>query len=205
LYQGVDDRYSPAGCALRTTSPPPNAVRAWNDGTIPRLAAAAIAGQVSVVAVLADALLDAGCEDEGLMDHLRQPVEHPDWCWAIHSAALPVTRRNADGRAPEVAPTPPRATSGARRMGGVRLGERERHLLLDLSGVLVGWSRQAPESAADTRSGREVTRRALRRLESLGLVRSEGGRPTLTDLGRTVTATYQRELVSGGRIRWGRN
>jgi ribosomal protein S19E (S16A) len=87
-------------------------------------------------------------------------------------------------------------------MRGIRLGERERYLLLDLSGDLAEGSRRAPEPAADTRSGREVMRRALRRLESLGLVRSEGGQTTLTDLGRKVTATYRQELASGKRIRW---
>jgi hypothetical protein len=107
LYREVGHSYSPLRCALTPTTPPPDAVRAWSDGTVPRLAAAAIAGDAAALLMLPDALLDAGCEDEGLMDHLRQPVEHPDWCWALHSAALPVTKKGDAGRAPEVAPPPP--------------------------------------------------------------------------------------------------
>jgi hypothetical protein len=69
----------------------PPAVLAWNEGTVPRLAEAIYedrklpegtfdAGRLSI---LADALLDAGCEDEGLLAHLRSPGPHVRGCWAV--------------------------------------------------------------------------------------------------------------------------
>jgi hypothetical protein len=35
------------------------------------------------LAILADALLDAGCDDEGLLAHLRGPGPHVRGCWAV--------------------------------------------------------------------------------------------------------------------------
>jgi hypothetical protein len=35
------------------------------------------------LAVLADALLDAGCESEELIQHCRQPGPHYRGCWAL--------------------------------------------------------------------------------------------------------------------------
>jgi hypothetical protein len=48
----------------------PPAVLAWNDGTIPRLLAAC-AGRPELRPILADALLDAGLDDDELLDVLR--------------------------------------------------------------------------------------------------------------------------------------
>jgi hypothetical protein len=33
--------------------------------------------------ILADALMDAGCDDEALLNHCQQPIEHVKGCWAI--------------------------------------------------------------------------------------------------------------------------
>jgi hypothetical protein len=33
--------------------------------------------------ILADALMDAGCDDEALLNHSQQPVKHVKGCWAI--------------------------------------------------------------------------------------------------------------------------
>jgi len=69
----------------------PHAVLAWNDGTIPRIAQAIYderhlpAGTLDParLAILADALLDAGCDDEELIAHCREPGVHVRGCWAL--------------------------------------------------------------------------------------------------------------------------
>jgi hypothetical protein len=67
------------------------AVLAWNERTVPRLAQVAYDEQhlpegtldTGRLAILADALLDAGCDDEGLMSHLRGPGPHVRGCWSL--------------------------------------------------------------------------------------------------------------------------
>jgi hypothetical protein len=67
------------------------AVLAWNDTTIVRLAQAAYderhlpAGTLDNgrLAVLADALEEAGCTDADILDHLRGPGPHVRSCWPI--------------------------------------------------------------------------------------------------------------------------
>jgi hypothetical protein len=69
----------------------PASVLVWNDGTVQRLAQAIYeerqlpAGTLDAgrLAILADALLDAGCEDEELLAHLRSPGPHVSGCWAV--------------------------------------------------------------------------------------------------------------------------
>jgi hypothetical protein len=73
--------------------PPPqsSSLLAWHDGLVVRLARAAWeesvqpSGQLDParLAVLADALLDAGCTDNALLDHLREPGPHVRGCWAL--------------------------------------------------------------------------------------------------------------------------
>jgi hypothetical protein len=66
-------------------------VLAWNGGTIPRLAQAAYDERLmpegtldrTRLAVLADALEEAGCTDEELLGHLRGPGPHVRGCWAV--------------------------------------------------------------------------------------------------------------------------
>jgi hypothetical protein len=66
-------------------------VKVWSDATIPRLAQAAYEHRTlpdghldtSRLAVLADALEDAGCMTTPLMEHLRGPGPHVRGCWAI--------------------------------------------------------------------------------------------------------------------------
>jgi hypothetical protein len=63
----------------------------WEGGTVVRLARAAYderllpSGQLDSVrlAVLADALEEAGCEDAGLLGHLRGAGPHVRGCWAV--------------------------------------------------------------------------------------------------------------------------
>jgi hypothetical protein len=193
LYGLAEHRYAPLACALGTARPLPDAVRAWRDGTVPGLAAAVVSGG-TLPGVLADALLDAGCDDDELVTHLRQGGGHPPWCWALSSAAAPA--RGTTDRAPDVAGTTGRATSGAPQLRGVRFGRVERSVLLDL--LMGHW----PEPEETTRAAREAHRRAFRRLAELGLVLVDGGHPRLTDLGRAVVNAHGQSLAEGKRIRW---
>jgi hypothetical protein len=56
----------------------------WNDRTVPKVAAVIYADRAfENLPILADALLDAGCDDEELMLHLRSPGPHVRGCWAL--------------------------------------------------------------------------------------------------------------------------
>jgi hypothetical protein len=64
---------------------------AWNDGTIPRLAGMIYEGRelpsghldAAGLAVLADALEEAGCTSEDILAHLRGPGPHARGCWVL--------------------------------------------------------------------------------------------------------------------------
>lgn len=63
---------------------------AWQEGIVQRLAEAVYDERLSDgfldparLAVLADALTDAGCTDETTLTHLREPGPHVRGCWAI--------------------------------------------------------------------------------------------------------------------------
>jgi hypothetical protein len=63
----------------------------WNDGIVPRLAAAIYEDRrlpegtldTGRFAVLADALEEAGCANEEILGHLRGPGPHVRGCWVI--------------------------------------------------------------------------------------------------------------------------
>jgi hypothetical protein len=67
------------------------AVLAWNDGTVVRLAQVAYQERKMPegtldngrLAVLADALEEAGCSDADILDHLRGPGPHVRGCWVV--------------------------------------------------------------------------------------------------------------------------
>jgi hypothetical protein len=72
--------------------PPPLApsVLRWDGGTVKRLAQAAYDERLpdglfdsATLAVLADALEEAGCADADLLRHLRGPGPHVRGCWAL--------------------------------------------------------------------------------------------------------------------------
>jgi hypothetical protein len=68
----------------------PDAIRAWDDRTIGRLARAISDEQAfDHLGVLADALEDAGCCDRVILDHLRGPGPHARGCFALDSCLLP--------------------------------------------------------------------------------------------------------------------
>src|SRR5262249_11881024 len=57
---------------------------AWEDGTVGRLARVVYdERRFDLLPILADALLDAGCSEPALVDHLRSPVQHVCGCWAL--------------------------------------------------------------------------------------------------------------------------
>ena len=56
----------------------------WEGGTIRRLARAIYEeGEFDRLPILADALVDAGCDDERLLAHLREPGPHVWGCWGL--------------------------------------------------------------------------------------------------------------------------
>jgi hypothetical protein len=67
------------------------AIRTWNDATVVRLAQAAHderqmpAGTLDNgrLAILADALEEAGCTDADILNHLRRPGPHVRGCWVV--------------------------------------------------------------------------------------------------------------------------
>jgi hypothetical protein len=63
---------------------PSAAVLAWNDATVPRIAQGIYEEQAfDRLPILADALLDAGCDDDALIAHCRNEGPHVRGCWAV--------------------------------------------------------------------------------------------------------------------------
>ena len=57
---------------------------AWNDGTVPRITQAIYDDRAfDRMPILADALEDAGCQDQDILGHCRQPGEHVRGCWVV--------------------------------------------------------------------------------------------------------------------------
>jgi hypothetical protein len=56
----------------------------WNDGTVVKMAQAIYdENRFADLPVLADALQDAGCDNEEILIHCRTPMEHPRGCWVV--------------------------------------------------------------------------------------------------------------------------
>jgi hypothetical protein len=56
----------------------------WNDGTIPKIARGIYEERAfDRLPILHDALVDAGCDDEALLAHCREPAGHVRGCWVI--------------------------------------------------------------------------------------------------------------------------
>jgi hypothetical protein len=72
------------GNPFRPSPPLPPAVLAWNDGTVKRMAESIYEDRAfDRLPILADALLDAGCDDEELIRHYRSEGPHVRGCWAV--------------------------------------------------------------------------------------------------------------------------
>jgi hypothetical protein len=72
------------GNPFRPSLPLPSAVLAWNDATVRRIAVGIYDDRAfDHLPILADALLDAGCENADLLGHLRGPGPHVRGCWAV--------------------------------------------------------------------------------------------------------------------------
>ena len=60
----------------------PPSVLAWNNSTVVKLAQAIYTERAfDRLAILADALEDAGCNEADILDHLRSPGPHVRGCW----------------------------------------------------------------------------------------------------------------------------
>jgi hypothetical protein len=56
----------------------------WNDGTVPRLARSIYEGcRFGDLPILHDALLDAGCDNQDILDHCQAPGPHVKGCWVL--------------------------------------------------------------------------------------------------------------------------
>lgn len=56
----------------------------WNTATIPKLAQSIYdTRRFADLPILADALEEAGCTDEGILRHCRRPAEHVRGCWVL--------------------------------------------------------------------------------------------------------------------------
>jgi hypothetical protein len=72
------------GNPLRTSPPIPSALLAWNEATVHRIAQGIYTDRAfGRLPILADALLDAGCEDEELLAHCHSTGPHFRGCWAV--------------------------------------------------------------------------------------------------------------------------
>jgi hypothetical protein len=72
------------GNPFRPSPSLPAAVLAWNDGTVRRIAEAIYEERAfGRMPILHDALLDAGCDNEELLAHLRSEGPHVLGCWAL--------------------------------------------------------------------------------------------------------------------------
>jgi hypothetical protein len=72
------------GDPFRHTSLPAQDILAWNDSTLLKIAEAIYAERAfDRMPILHDALLDAGCADEALLSHCRNPEGHARGCWGL--------------------------------------------------------------------------------------------------------------------------
>jgi len=56
----------------------------WNNSTVPNLARSIYDDRrFSDMPILADALMDAGCDNQDLLRHCREPGEHVRGCWVL--------------------------------------------------------------------------------------------------------------------------
>ena len=72
------------GNPFHPSSPLPEGVLAWNDATVLRIAEGIYEERAfDRLPILADALIDAGCEQEELIGHFRSEGPHVRGCWGV--------------------------------------------------------------------------------------------------------------------------
>jgi hypothetical protein len=72
------------GNPFRSRWTPSPDLLAWQGGIVPALAGAIYHDQsFDQLPILADALEEAGCTDQSILDHLRQPRPHVRGCWPL--------------------------------------------------------------------------------------------------------------------------
>lgn len=63
---------------------------AWNNGCVIQLARSIHDERCfSDMPILADALMDAGCQDDLILDHCRAPERHARGCWVVEALRCP--------------------------------------------------------------------------------------------------------------------
>jgi hypothetical protein len=56
----------------------------WNDGTVLKIIEGIVEEQAfDRLSILHDALIDAGCDNQDILDHLREPGAHTIRCWVV--------------------------------------------------------------------------------------------------------------------------
>jgi hypothetical protein len=66
----------------------------WNGGAVVKMAQAIYdENRFDDLPFLADALTDAGCDNEEILTHCRTPMEHPRGCWVVDALLPPSTQR----------------------------------------------------------------------------------------------------------------
>lgn len=67
----------------------------WNSGAVVKIARAIYdENRFDDLPFLADALTDAGCDNEEILTHCRTPMEHPRGCWVVDALLPPSTQRD---------------------------------------------------------------------------------------------------------------
>lgn len=71
------------GNPFRSTEIDPTCLT-WNDGNVRKLAQTIyVERRFEDIPILTNALIDAGCHDEEILSHCRQPGEHVRGCWVV--------------------------------------------------------------------------------------------------------------------------
>lgn len=104
--------------------------------------------------ILADALADAGCVDDEILDHCRSGEPHTDWCW-VTAAIVQIEDR--------------RFPNAIRRRPGMYIGYS------DEQGLMVLFDQLVEESLGEIRRGRGAEVRVRLSLEGVLEIEDDGG------------------------------
>jgi hypothetical protein len=161
---------------------------AWRTPTVLALAKHVDeSGDFSIMPILADALQDAGCEDEQLLGHCRGPGPHARGCWAVDLLLRgrfdPRTLDAADVSQVDVEFWPVDAEEGAERLPGPSSASPE-----DIAAIIAA-VRSAQEIDDNSEWARGVIRFARRSEEAIELMFYPGRDPDRYEM-RTAGRAY---------------